>query len=75
MKHRGERRKLDIGCSPAAQHVTNQLFNHHAGFQRVSVGDPLKLPAGCRAGKRGVTADLAHHSQLFGRSKHRVSFT
>ncbi|MEK8144903.1 hypothetical protein NKH18_35380 [Streptomyces sp. M10(2022)] len=46
MKHRDERRKLDFGRRSVAQHVTYKLFNHRTGFQRVPIGDLLKLPPG-----------------------------
>lgn len=75
MKHGSERRKLDIGRRPIAQHVTYKLFNHSAGFQRVPVCDLLKSSAVCRAGKRGVITGLANYSQLFDWSRHRAAST
>lgn len=62
MEHGCERRKLDVGGCPVTQHIPYKLFNHHAGFQRVPVGDLLKLPTGCRTGERAVVTRLVHHS-------------
>ncbi|MFE9723144.1 hypothetical protein ACFYQ5_05990 [Streptomyces sp. NPDC005794] len=62
MEYGCERRELDIGGCPVAQHVPYKLFNRRAGFQRVPVGDLLKLPTGCRTAKGGMTTGLLYYS-------------